>query len=175
MPKEQYLECGKIVGTHGVKGMVRLECYADSPKTLARLRRLYKKEKNGTYTEWTITRASVQKTMVLAAIEGIDTLDAAIPLKGTVVYADRADFRLRKGDVFIADIIGLPVLDEVSGETYGTLEEVITSGVQDLYVVRENEEKSFMIPCVPEFILRIETEGEEAGIYVKLIEGMRDL
>ena len=45
MPKEQYLECGKIVGTHGVKGMVRLECYADSPKTLARLRRLYRKEK----------------------------------------------------------------------------------------------------------------------------------
>ena len=175
MPREQYLECGKIVGTHGVKGMVRMECYTDDPKTLARLRRLYKKEKDGTFTEWTVTRGSVQKTMVLAAIEGIDTLDAAIPLKGTVVYADRSDFRLRKGDVFIADIIGLPVLDAETGEKYGVLEEVITSGVQDLYVVREDEGKSFMIPCVPEFILRIEPEGDEAGVYVKLIEGMRDL
>ncbi len=175
MPKQQYLECGKIVGTHGVRGMVRLECYADSPQTLARLRRIYKKEKDGTYTEWKLTRGSVQKTMVLAAIEGIETLDDAIPLKGTVVYANREDFRLRRGDVFIADILTLPVLDAETGEKYGVLEEVITSGVQDLYVVREEEGGSFMIPCVPEFILRIEPEGEEAGVYVKLIEGMRDL
>ncbi len=175
MPKNPYLECGKIVGTHGVRGMVRLECYADSPQTLARLRRIYKKEKDGTYTEWKITRGSVQKTMVLMAIEGIETLDDAIPLKGTVVYAAREDFRLRRGDVFIADILNLPVVDAESGEKYGVLEEVITSGVQDLYVVREEDGGSFMIPCVPEFILRIADEGEDAGIYVKLIEGMRAL
>lgn len=174
MPKEQYLECGKIVGTHGVRGMVRLECYADSPRTLAGLRRLYYKEKNGTFIEWKVLRASVQKTMVLMALDGIDDLDKAIPLKGTVVYADRADFRLRKGDVFIADILSLPVIDEETGETYGILDEVITSGVQDLYVVKEPDGKTFMIPCVPEFIRRIEAEGENAGIFVKLIEGMRE-
>lgn len=174
MPKEQYLECGKIVGTHGVRGMVRLECYADSPRTLAGLRRLYYKDKTGAYVEWKVTRASVQKTMVLAALEGIDDLDKAIPLKGTTVYADRADFRLRKGDVFIADILGLPVLDAETGETYGTLDEVITSGVQDLYVVKEADGKTFMIPCVPAFIRRIETEGDEAAVYVKLIKGMRE-
>lgn len=173
MPKEQYLECGKIVETHGVRGMVRLECYADSPKTLADLRRLYYKDNHGTYTEWKVTRASVQKNMVLVAIEGIDTLDMAIPLKGTVVYGDRADFRLRRGDVFIADILNLPVMDAETGERYGVLEEVITSGVQDVYVVREDDGKSFMIPCVPEFIRKIETDGDNAAISVKLIEGMR--
>jgi len=112
--------------------------------------------------------------MVLAALEGIETLDSAIPLKGTTVYADRADFRLRPGDVFIADILGLPVTDAESGQAYGILEDVMTAGVQDIYVVREENGKSFMIPCVPEFIRRIETEGDGAGIYVKLIEGMRE-
>jgi len=174
MAREQYLECGKIVGTHGVRGMVRLECYADSPKTMARLRRLYKKEKNKTFSEWKVIRASVQKNMVLMALEGIDTLDGAIPLKGTVVYADRDDFRLRPGDVFIADILGLSVIDEESGQVYGVLEDVMTAGVQDIYVVREEDGKSFMIPCVPEFIRRLEPEGENAGVYVKLIEGMRE-
>ena len=174
MPKEQYLECGKIVGTHGVKGMVRLECYCNTPATLARMKRLYKKEKNGSFTEYTVLRGSVQKTMVLCALEGVDTLEAAIPLKGTVLYADRKDFRLGKDDLFIADMLGLPVIDANSGEVYGVLEDILTSGVQDLYVVREENGKTFMIPGVPAFIRNRIVEGEEAGIYVELIEGMRE-
>ncbi|MBE6569925.1 MAG: 16S rRNA processing protein RimM [Ruminococcaceae bacterium] len=174
MPKEQYLECGKIVGTHGVKGMVRLECYCNTPMTLARMKRLYKKEKNGSFTEYKVLRGSVQKTMVLCALEGVDTLDAAIPLKGTVLYADRADFRLRPDDVFIADMLNLPVIDEETGEQYGILTDVLTAGVQDIYVVTEENGKTFMIPGVAEFIKKRIVEGEDAGIYVKLIEGMRE-
>jgi len=175
MPKEQYLECGKIVGTHGVRGMVRLECYADTPMTLAHLPKIYIKEKDHTFTEKRVLRGSVQKHMVLMALEGIDTLDAAILLKGTLVYGDRKDFALRPGDVFIADILGLSVIDADSGEVYGLLEDVMTAGVQDIYVVRQENGTSFMIPCVPEFIIRLEPEGENAGVYVKLIEGMREV
>lgn len=175
MAKEQYLECAKIVGTHGVRGMVRVECYCDTPASLAKLRRVYRKEKNGEYREMKILRGSVQKMMVLFALEGIDTLEAAIPLKGTTLYADRADFRLRPGDIFIADLLGLPVLDDMTGEKYGTLTDVTTTGVQDLYVVTAEDGSSFMIPGVPAFIKRRITEGEDAGVYVTLIEGMREV
>ena len=40
----EYLECGCIVGTHGVKGTVRLENRCDSPKVLAGLKRMYTKK-----------------------------------------------------------------------------------------------------------------------------------
>lgn len=175
MAMEKYLECAKIVGTHGVRGMVRAECYCNTPAALAKLKRVYRKEKSGEYREVKVLRGSVQKTMVLFALEGIDTLEAAIPLKGTILYADRADFRLRPGEVFIADLIGLPVLDNDSGEVYGTLSDITTAGVQDLYVVTALDGSSFLIPGVPAFIRRRVTEGEEAGIYVTLIEGMREI
>lgn len=175
MAMEKYLECAKIVGTHGVRGMVRAECYCNTPSVLAKLKRVYRKEKSGEYREVKVLRGSVQKTMVLFTLDGIDTLEAAIPLKGTILYADRADFRLRPGEVFIADLIGLPVLDNDSGESYGTLSDITTAGVQELYVVETEDGARFMIPGVPAFIKRRVTEGENAGIYVTLIEGMREV
>ena len=35
MPRTEYLECGKIINTHGVKGVVKAESFCDSPKVLA--------------------------------------------------------------------------------------------------------------------------------------------
>ena len=73
-----------------------------------------------------------------------------------------------------AFLIGLPVLDAETGEKYGVLGEVIHPGVHDVYVVEEENGKTFMMPAVPEFVIRIEADGEKAGIYVRLIEGMRE-
>ena len=75
--------------------------------------------------------------------------------------------------VFIADLIGLPVEDYENGEKIGTVKDVLTDRVQDIYVVTDVKGGEFMIPAVPEFIRRIETETEDAGVYVSLIDGMR--
>lgn len=174
MSKEKYLECGKAVSTHGIRGTLRLECYCDTPDTLAKMRILYKKEKNGTFTPMKVRAASVQKSMVLVSFADIATVEEAIPYKGTTFYADRGDFRLPDGAVFIADIIGLPVFDAETGEKYGTLADVITPGGREVYVISDVRGGSFMIPVVDEFVKRIVDEGEGAGIYVRLIEGMRE-
>ena len=42
--KKQFLEIGKIVGTHGLKGEVRVDAWCDSPNFLCRFKRLYKKD-----------------------------------------------------------------------------------------------------------------------------------
>lgn len=175
MPKEKYLKCGKAVSTHGIRGTLRLECYCDTPETLAKMRTLYKKEKDGSYTPMRVRAASVQKSMVLVSFADITTVEAAIPYKGTTLYADRADFKLPAGAVFVADIIGLPVLDADSGEKYGTLADVITPGGREVYVVDDVRGGSFMIPAVDEFVKKIVDDGEGEGIFVKLIEGMREV
>lgn len=172
---KQYLECAKIVNTHGVKGALKLECYADSPETLAKLRTLFIK-KGEEYTPMKVESASVQKTMVLCKLEGIDSVEAAISLKNTVLYAERSAFRLRRGDFFIADVIGLDVIDDEKGCVYGTLREVLSPAGQQVYVVERADKKAFMIPCVPDFIKEVSFGDErDAGIYVTLIDGMEDI
>lgn len=174
MAKQRYLECGRAVSTHGVRGTLRLESYCDEPEVLAKLRTLYIKKENGEFEPMKVRAASVQKQMVLCTLEAVTTLEEAIRYKGTTFFADRADFKLHGNAVFIADIIGLPVLDHATGEHYGDLAEVITPGGREVYVINDVNGGTFMLPSVPEFVKRIETEGDEAGIYVELIEGMRE-
>ena len=111
---------------------------------------------------------------MLVSFEEFSVLEQAIPFKGTVFYADRDSIRREEGNVFVADLLGLPVLDRESGEKYGTLAEVISPGGRDIYVVDDVRGGQFMIPAVAEFVKEIVTEGEREGIYVSLIEGMRE-
>ena len=171
--KQQYLECGRAVNTHGVRGALRVESYCDTPETLAKLKTVYL-NRDGVFEPLKVVSSSVHKNSVLIYLEGIDTLEKAIVMKGTVLYADRSDFMLKRGDVFIADLIGLPVIDTATGETVGTLDEVISPGGRDVYMVRNADGSRFMIPAVSEFIKEIRTEGDGEGIYVVLIEGMRE-
>lgn len=176
MEKKQYLDCAEIVGTHGVRGGMRLQVRADSPESLTKLKRMFLK-RGEEYTELKVTRASVQKSMVLVWFDGIDTLDAAIPYKGKLLYAARGDLRLPKGAHFIADMIGLPVLDTDDGTVFGTLAEVTSTGVQEIYVVKKADGGTFMIPAVPAFIEKVSVGDEDgcpAGIYVHLIDGMME-
>ncbi len=166
-----YLECAMAVNTHGVKGALKLENRCDTPKVLASLKKMFIK-KGDEFVEMKVVSSSVQKTMVLTTFEGIETLEEAIALRGTVFYAAREDFKLRRGDYFIADLIGLPVFDDDTGERVGKLINVLSPGAHQVYVI-EDEDGSFMLPNVPEFVRRISLDDDE-GIYIHLIEGMKE-
>ena len=170
----QYLECAKAVNTHGVAGVLKLENRCDSPEVLARLKTLYMKKGDG-YVPVKVERASVQKGFVLAKLEGVDSFEDAVKLRETLFYAARADLRLKRGDYFIADVLGMPVYDDGTGREIGTLDDVLAPAGQQVYVIKKPDGASFMVPCVPEFIREVSFgETRDAGIYVSLIEGMEE-
>ena len=169
MKKNSYIECGKIINTHGCHGGVKLESWCNTPEVLASLKSLYLLS-GGNYTEHRVLRASVFRQFVVAELEGIADMDAALALKNTVVYARRSDIPLDEGEYFIADLIGLPVRGASTGKLYGTLKETINRGASDIYVV-DTPDGDRMIPAVPEFIRSIDPDTE---ILVSPIEGMLD-
>ncbi|MBQ3013044.1 MAG: 16S rRNA processing protein RimM [Clostridia bacterium] len=167
MEKKQYLECAIIINTHGVRGDVKLESLCDSPDVLADLKRVFVHE-NGKYREIKVIHTSIFKQFVLATLEGVTDMDQAAAMKGTTLYASRDDFELEEGDYFIADLIGLPIIDVDNGKTYGTVKEVINRGASDIYVVKTpNGER--MMPAVEEFVKKIDLDK---GIFVKTIPGL---
>ena len=165
--KEKYLECGKIINTHGVKGTVKAESWCDSPYILADLERVYTEE-NGKAKKYKVINASVFKQFVLLELEGVYGMDAAIAMKNKILYASRDDIELDEGDFFIADLIGLPVIDANSGKEYGKLSDVINTGASDIYVIKTPGGEA-MMPAVEEFVKEIDLEK---GIFVTPIEGM---
>ena len=111
--------------------------------------------------------ARVHKGSVITRFQGVDTVEGAMALKGKTVQLCRTDAKLPQGSFFLADIIGLDVVDE-AGQKLGTLKEVLSPSRQQVYVV--SGEREIMIPAVPEFIL--ETNIKAGYVKVRLIEGM---
>lgn len=168
MEKKRFLECAIIINTHGVRGNVKLESLCDSPEVLADLPRFFVKERNS-FHEIKVLHASIFKSFVIADLEGINDMDSAAAMKGTTLYAAREDFELEDGDYFIADLIGLDVLDIDDGKKYGIVSNVINRGSSDIYVVKTDIGER-MMPAVEEFVKKVDVDG--GAIYVKPIAGL---
>ena len=158
----EFLDCGQIVNTHGVHGEVRIVPWADSPDFLCRFSTLYLDGR-----ALSVTSSRVHKGSVVARFQGVDTVEQAMALKGKTVQIRREDAKLPDGTFFLADIIGLDVVDE-AGNKLGILREVLSPSRQQVYVVAG--EREIMIPAVPEFVLETNIQG--GYLKVRLIEGM---
>lgn len=159
---KEFLDCGQIVNTHGIHGEVRVVPWADSPDFLRGFGTLYV---DGAPRK--VLSSRVHKGSVITMLDGVDTVEEAMRLKGKTVQIRRADAKLPEGAFFLADIIGLDVVDE-AGRRLGTLKEVLSPSRQQVYVVAG--EREILIPAVPEFILETNIEG--GYLKVRLIEGM---
>lgn len=167
--KHEYLECGKIINTHGFRGAVKLESWCDTPNVLAGLGAFWFAERDG-YRSVAVKRASALGAFVVAELSGVETEDAANALRGMTVYAPRAAFSLPEGGYFLADVVGLPVKNVDSGELIGTVTSVDTRGRANLFTVKTPNGDA-LLPDVPQFVIRVDVED---AIYVRPIKGLLD-
>ena len=169
--KKNYLEGGKICTSHGIKGLVKVEHLCDSPKVLTKTKKIYLKERDGSFTEKAVKSASVAGQFVLMGIEGVESREEAIAYRGRLIYLHRDDIPVAKGAMLIADMIGLPVYHAESGEILGELCDVSDVAGRRIYTVK-HQGREVLIPDVPEFIKEI---NENTGMAVLPIPGLFDL
>lgn len=156
--KQEYLEGGRICTAHGVAGAVKLEHYCDEARVLAKQKRIFFKNRDGSYKEYAVKSASVSGQFVLMTVDGISTREAAIALRGVTVYLHRSDLRLKRGEMFVADMIGLPVIHAESGESLGEITDVSEVAGRRIYTINYCN-KNVLLPHVKEFIKEISEEG----------------
>ncbi len=162
MPK--LLEAGRIVNTHGVRGEVKIDPWCDGPEFLCDFDIFYI---DGAPVK--VLQARPHGACVLARLEGVTDLDQALALKNKVVHIDRTGIELPEGRYFIADLLGLTVLDDATGAEVGKLTEVLPQPASDVYVV-VGEGKKYMSPAVPAFLAAV--EPEKGTIRVRMMEGL---
>jgi len=158
-----YLEAGKIVNTHGVRGEVRVQPWTDTPEFLTDFEQLYI---DGTPVR--VLSARVHKSCVIFTLDGVSDIDGAIRLKNKIVSIARDDVDLEHGRFFIADLVGLRALDSGTDTEIGTVAEVLSLPASNVYVIRGARE--ILIPAVSDFVDEINIDG--GYIKFRLIEGM---
>lgn len=162
--QEQFLDAGNIVGTHGVRGEVKLVPLCDGAEFLKGLKVLYIDGR-----ALPVEGIRSHKGAALIKFEGIDTVEAGMALRGKLVRFDRSDVKLPRGRVFLSDVYGLPVYDTRTEREIGTLAEILFLPAGEVWVVR-GDAGEIMIPQKGGFIDPV--DPAEGKITVHTIEGM---
>lgn len=169
MPLIAYPECGKIINTHGCRGCVKIEPWCDSPAVLAALPAVYLKTGAG-MKRLEVRHASVFRQFVFAELAGVDSMEAAEKLRGSVLYAKREELGFAPGVLLVAELVGMPVFDARTGAELGKMKDMIHPGATDIYVIDTGKGEA-LVPAVPEFVQGIDAEK---GVFLTPIEGMFD-
>lgn len=166
---KKYLEIGKIVSVHGLKGDVKVEPWCNEPEFICEFDKLYSKDGK---KEYEIERSRVQKNMVIMKIKGIDSVEVGQAIRNKILYMDRDDVELEKGYYFFQDLIGLTVIDTGSQKVYGKIADVFQTGANDVYHIKSDEGKSYYIPAIPDVIDKVDLD--DGKMYITPLEGLFD-
>lgn len=167
--QKKYLEIGKIVTVHGLNGTVKVQPWCDDAEFLCEFDVLYR----GTQAiPMEIEQARVQKNMALVKFKGVDTVEQAQALRNTVLYMDRDDVELEDGTYFIQDLLGLSVVDVDNGTDYGTIADVLQTGANDVYLLRDGAGRERLVPVIPDVVLEI--APEQGYVKIRPLKGLFD-
>lgn len=164
----EFLEVGKIINTHGLRGDVKVIPWTDMPEDFEEIPVVYIRKKNDN-EQLTVSKIKYQKNNLIVKFKELNNINQAEKYKGLVLYANREDlWELEEGVYYIADLIGLDVYDE-SGKI-GVLADVFNTGANDIYEVRREGKKNLLLPVIDEVVREIDLENKRITVHV--MEGL---
>ena len=156
-----------MIRAHGSAGTIRVQPYSDNPGRF---------QVGGNLTIAGQTRAiSDFRTLpggyALLRLEGLESADAVRPITGQWLFApDEPASDLPPGEYYHYQLVGLEVVTDV-GEDLGTLQEVLVTGSNDVYVVQSNSGEEILLPAVSQVIKQVDLSA--GRMLVHLIDGLR--
>ncbi len=166
---EDLFQVGIITSTHGVKGEVKVYPTTDDVRRFKKLKDIII-DTGKEHIALELESVKFFKQMVILKFKGIDTLNDVEKYRQKSLYVTRANaVRLRKDEYFIADLIGLKVVDEENKEL-GTLEDVMLTGANDVYVIKMVNGKELLLPAIKQCILNVDMENRCMQVHV--LEGL---
>ncbi|MBS7303838.1 MAG: ribosome maturation factor RimM [Lachnospiraceae bacterium] len=168
---EDLLQVGAITSTHGVHGEVKVFPTTDDVKRFSKLKEVELETTSGT-TTLHIKGVKYFKQFAILKFEEFDSLNAVETIKGKKLYVTRKNaVKLQKDEYFIADLIGMKVVDNVL-QLEGTLTDVIQTGANDVYDIALSDGRQFLLPAISDCILNVDMENRLISIHV--LEGLLD-
>jgi len=166
---ESLLEIGKIVGTHGLRGDLKVRLTSGDPDLLMTLKQINLRLPTGELLDVDISRQVLHKGQVLLHLRGYDSINRVEQMIGSqVLLAEDLLPELSADEYYWNQLEGLQVVDQERG-AIGQLQDLFNSAAHDIYVVR-GRFGEILVPAVQQFILGIDLEKQV--MQVALPEGL---
>lgn len=166
---EEYFEIGQIVNTSGLKGEIKIKPFTDDIKKFNNLKTIYvsiKKE----LKEFEIEHVRFSKNMVFLKLKGINTIEEAENYRNLYLKIKRdKDEKLEEGVYYVVDLIGCTVYTD-DNQMLGKVDDVFSTGSNDVYVVKDELGKQVLLPAIKEVIKNVDIANKT--ITVHLLEGL---
>lgn len=166
---EDLVEVGLVIGTHGLRGDLKIRLNSGDPDLLMSVDRVWLRLPAGTLHSYEVSRQVVHKGQVLLRFKGCESINHVDQMVRSQVHVAEEDLpELEEDEFYWGQLHGLKVVDRERGDI-GVLEDIYTTAAHDTYVVR-GRLGEVLIPVVKEFILEIDLE--EGVISVALPHGL---
>lgn len=167
---KEYLELGQIVGTHGIRGELRVNPWCDSPEFAKKFKTLYF-DKLGKLSV-RVCSCRPHGNVILLSLEGIDTFEKAEAMKNRMLYLKRSDAKLPEGTWFIEELLGCSVFDaDDPAVLYGELTDISSTGANDVWYITKDK-KEYLIPAIKDVVIK--TDVENNAVYIRPLKGIFD-
>lgn len=169
---EKYLNVGKIVNTHGIKGEVRVISRTDFPDERYKVGNALLLFMPGAKVpvELIIKSHRVHKNFNLLTFEGYDNVNQVEKFRdGILKVPESQRGTLQEGEFYFQDIIGCQMFT-TTGEELGKVVEILTPGANDVWVVKDSKGKEILIPYIEDIVKKIDVN--EKVILIEPMEGL---
>jgi 16S rRNA processing protein RimM len=162
-----YLTVGYLRRPHGLRGEIVMDLHTDFPERLKRGRKLLVSED---HTPLTIQSVREHQKGVLIKFAGVDTPEEAGQFRNRWVYVKATDVPpLPEGKLYQHELFGFKVMDD-NDNPLGELVEIIETGANNVYVIRNDSGKELLLPAIPSVILDMDVERRLMRVH--LLEGL---
>ncbi|GGG12578.1 ribosome maturation factor RimM [Paenibacillus abyssi] len=169
---QQWLNVGKLVNTHGLRGEVKVLPQTDFPDVRfasgSKLILLDPDEKQS--LQVVVQSAREQKGMFIVKLKGFDDINQAEKYKGwSIKVSDQDSVELEEGEYYYYEIIGCRVVTD-EGEELGVINEILRPGANDVWVVERSKGKPVLLPVIDDVVLDVNVDDKL--VTVRLMEGL---
>lgn len=163
---------GKIAGTHGIRGELRVVSYSGEYDTLATLGTFLLKGTTGELKDYPLDSVRIHGNKAIVRLKGFSDINQVAHLVGQEILVRRDQLpEPEEGEYYWHDLIGLSVAT-LEGDKLGTLTDIISTGSNDVYVVTDKE-REYLIPATEEVVRDIDLNART--MTVSPLEGLLDL
>jgi len=154
-----WVELGKISGTYGVKGWVKVFSYTED-KTGIFNYQPWVLRKNGRTHTIKVLQGRPQGKGIVAQLEGINDRDQAAELSGSEILIRRDQLPpAREGEYYWSDLIGMQV-NTLQGEDLGQVDHLLKTGANDVLVIEGDRQR--LVPFVQgQYVISIDLDERQ--------------
>ena len=157
---ESFIEMGKIVAPHGIRGEVKIESNCN-PVDFATYAPFY--DKNGQKLDVLVKR--IAKNQVIAVVNNIHDRNDAELLRGTKLFVSRKSLPdLKQNEYYVCDLLNMSVFENAL--QIGVVKDVQNYGASDILFIQKENKEELLLAMSPETIQKVDVEARKIWVNI---------